>query len=459
MNFKRNILLTGVASALAFSTVTAQDTTRVASDTLTKVVPSISEETIPLVSKQEPTEAPLDTLTRAFQSLSDDVAKMKRLKITGYIQPQWQYTDSAGAPSVAGGDFFNGKSPYTNRFMMRRGRFKFTYDFQNTRVMINTDVTEKGLAMRETYVKITDPWLKMFSLTAGLLQDQFGFELNQSSSERETPERARMNQTLFPTERDLGVFGTAVFPKSSPLYGLKLDAAVMNGSAGVAPEFDSYKDYTGRVQYSRTTRSEKIAYALGGSYYTGGYRIGSVKDYNASTLASGNQGFVFATDTANYNRKAKRNYVGADMQLTFDWKPGITILRAEYIQGLQPGTDVSSRSVGGPPTAAIYNRAFNGAYFYFIQDIGETKFQVVAKYDWYDPNTKISGKEIGKTGTNTKLGDIKFETYGVGITYRMNANVKIMTYYDFVHNEATAVKGYTRDIKDDVLTIRMQYKF
>jgi hypothetical protein len=343
--------------------------------------------------------------------------------------------------------------------MMRRGRFKFTYDYKNVRLMINTDVTEKGLFMRETYVKLTDDKWKMFSLTAGLLQDQFGFELTQSSSEREAPERARYNQTLFPTERDLGIFGTVEFPKTSGLYGLKATSAIMNGSAGVASEFDSHKDITGRLQYARTTMNEKLTYGVGVSYYHGGYRIGNVKDYVPMVLANGDNGYKFASDTANYNRVAKRIYMGADAQVTLDWKAGMTTLRAEYIQGDQPGTDKASRSLGAAPSSAVYHRSFNGAYFYFVQDIGESKFQVVAKYDWYDPNVKIAGKEIGKLGSGTKLGDIRFDTYGFGITYRMNAYVKLMTYCDVVQNEATLISGYSKDIKDNVMTVRLQFKF
>lgn len=405
---------------------------------------------------QETTENPLDTLARTVQNITDELNKMKRLKITGYMQPQFQYIDSAGAASFAGGDFASGSN---SRFMMRRGRFKFTYDYENVRLMINTDVTEKGLFMRETYLKVTGKRKKMFSLIAGLLQDQFGFELTQSSSERETPERARYNQTLFPTERDLGIFGSLVFPKTSSLNGLKLDVAVMNGSAGVASEFDSNKDFTGRLQYARTTKSEKVAYAFGGSYYYGGYRIGTPKDYNSTTLANGDNGFAFATDTANYNRVAQRIYMGVDAQMTFDWKAGFTTLRAEYIQGEQPGTDKSSKSIGAANTSVIYHRNFNGAYFYFIQDIGESKFQVVAKYDWYDPNVKVKGIEIGKTGTNTKSGDIRYDTYTFGVTYRLNTNVKLMTFYDIVKNEETVVKGYYNDLKDNVVTVRMQFKF
>jgi phosphate-selective porin len=412
-----------------------------------------------VVKAQETTENPLDTLTRSVVNLLDEVEKLKRLKITGYVQPQYQYIDSAGAPSFAGGDFVNGNSKYFSRFMMRRGRFKFTYTYENVELCLNTDATEKGLAMRETYLKITDPWKNMFSLTMGLLQVQFGYEVTQSSSVRETPERARYNQTLFPTERDLGAFGSIVLPKSSPLYGLKCDLAVMNGVGGVNPEFDSNKDFTGRLQYSKTTRNEKISWAVGASGYYGGYRIGSVKDYNFTTLANGDKGFEFASDTANYNRLAQRIYYGADAQASFEWFPGITTLRAEYITGENPGTASSNKSPSTLPTSQIYHRKFDGAYFYYIQNVGRTKFQVVAKYDWFDPNIKIAGNDIGKTGTNTSLGDIRFDTYGVGVTYRFNTHVKLVLYYDIVKNEKTQVKAYTGDIKDNVFTCRMQFRY
>ena len=406
----------------------------------------------PLVSIEQ-VEAPIDTLTRAVASLMDDNMKAKRLKITGYVQPQYQYIDSAGAQSFAGGDFKNGTSNYFSRFTMRRGRFKFTYNYNNVMLMVNIDATEKTLAMRETYAKITDSKWNMFSLTAGLLQAQFGYELNQSSSERETPERARFNQILFPTERDLGAFGSMVVPKSSKLYGLKLDVGMMNGVAGVAPEFDNKKDFTGRLQYSKATRSERVKFDFGVSGYNGGYKIGNQKDYNVNTLKDGNTGFELNTkDTANYNRIAKRVYIGADVQCSIDWKIGITTLRAEYIQGEQPGTNASNQrannSPGALPTTAIYHRQFNGAYFYWVQDILTSKFQVVLKYDWFDPNVKIAGSKIGIKGTGTNAGDIRFDTYGFGLNYHINQYAKVMAYYDLVVNENTELTGYKKDLKD-----------
>ncbi|MFL5763336.1 MAG: hypothetical protein ACJ77K_05285 [Bacteroidia bacterium] len=400
-----------------------------------------------------------DSISKLITHLNDEFMRSKRLKISGYMQPQWQYIDSAGAPSAAGGDFIGGTNPYYSRFTMRRGRIKFTYEYENAQFVIVPDISEKGVFMRETFVKVTDPWMKILSVTAGLWQDQFGFELTQSSSVRETPERARVFQNLFPAERDLGVFLTAVAPKKSALQGLKADLAVMNGSAGIAPEFDNHKDFTGRISYSKTSKNEKKSIGFGFSGYYGGYKIGSVRDYTLTPQTNGELGFSYAPDTANYNRVAKRQYIGYDLQISVTSKIGTTVLRGEYIEGQQPGTDKSSKSLGALPASSIYHRSFNGGYLYLIQDIGKSKFQLVAKYDWYDPNTWISGKQIGSHGTNTKIGDIRFDTYGFGVNYKVNSNVKLTGYYDYVINEATSIAAYSKDIPDNVVTVRLQYKF
>ena len=106
-----------------------------------------------------------------------------------------------------------------------------------------------------------------------------------------------------------------------------------------------------------------------------------------------------------------------------------------------------------------------GAYFYFVQRIAESKHSFVVKYDWYDPNTKVKGMEIGAKGSNTTSTDIRFDTWGFGWLFNFDANVKISLYYDMVKNENTQIKGttslndYTHDIKDNVVTARIQYKF
>src|SRR5690606_2767257 len=96
---------------------------------------------------------------------------------------------------------------------------------------------------------------------------------------------------------------------------------------------------------------------------------------------------------------------------------GKTELRGEYWQGTQPGTASTTENPGILPTEPTYVRNFNGAFFYFIQNIMNEKWELVLKYDWYDPNTEVSKNDIGRTGTNLSLTDIRYDTYGIGLTH------------------------------------------
>jgi phosphate-selective porin len=106
-----------------------------------------------------------------------------------------------------------------------------------------------------------------------------------------------------------------------------------------------------------------------------------------------------------------------------------------------------------------YLRDFDGAFFYFLQNIINDKWELMAKYDWYDPNTKAGKTAIGKTGTNLSATDIKYSTLGVGATRYLTNTLKILAYYDIVRNEKTSLQGYTEDVKDNVFTLRMQLRF
>jgi hypothetical protein len=138
---------------------------------------------------------------------------------------------------------------------------------------------------------------------------------------------------------------------------------------------------------------------------------------------------------------------------------GNTEIRAEYWTGKQSGTAISTLNPGTLPTGPTYIRKFNGAFFYFIQDIINSKNQLLIKYYWYDPDKKVSGKQIGKSGTSFTEGDIKYSTLGLGFLREITNTVKLVLYYEFVTNETTAFTVYTHDLKDNLLTCRLQFRF
>jgi len=107
----------------------------------------------------------------------------------------------------------------------------------------------------------------------------------------------------------------------------------------------------------------------------------------------------------------------------------------------------------------FYNRNFNGAYFYLLQNIFSVKHQFLLKYDWYDPNTKIKGKEIGAIGSNFTMADVTFSTLGIGYIYYITSNVKAVLYYAMPTNEKTNLQGATTNIADNIFTCRLQFRF
>ena len=59
---------------------------------------------ITLLSAQEEAN-PLDTMGTAINKLQSELSILKKLKISGYIQAQYQIADTAGISSFAGGNF------------------------------------------------------------------------------------------------------------------------------------------------------------------------------------------------------------------------------------------------------------------------------------------------------------------------------------------------------------------
>ncbi|OYU96446.1 MAG: hypothetical protein CFE21_08610 [Bacteroidetes bacterium B1(2017)] len=425
------------------------------------------------LSAQEVTfnDSTFNELSNRVNKAESDMAFWKKLKINGWIQAQYQHADSLGAASVAGGNF----QPYSdNRIIIRRGRVKFTYEQAFAQYVLQIDVVDPTLTaplgttstntipfavnVRDFYVKINAPFWNPLTLTVGMQNRPFGFEIAQSSQYRETPERSRFTQSLFPNERDLGAMITLQAPKSSPLHIVKINAGIFNG-AGIAREFDSKKDFVGQIVLNNSTKNERIQYGLGVSYYNGGVLQTDSTVYSKVDLTNSTTPVYVANKVgSNVGAYGKREYYGVDAQISIDNFLGITTLRGEYVTGTQPGVAGGSRSPEIAPVGAAYIRNFSAAYFYFVHKIANLPFQVVYKYDVYDPNTKVSGYQVNSAG-KFGLGDIKYTTNGFGLNYLVTTNLKFMFYYDMVKNENVAINLFGYNKKDNIFTARVQYRF
>lgn len=413
----------------------------------------------------------VDSLAKKTDQLEKEVGILKNLKVNGWLQAQYQWTERRGAKTFDGGDFAANSA---DRFMIRRGRIKFTYTKGIAQFVLQLNATERGVNVADFFGKVTDPWTKQFALYGGVMNRPFGFEIQQSSSVRETPERSRFTQSLLPNERDMGMMLSWQPTKEKKLYGFKVDAGFFNGTgiavpgttslngAGVA-DFDSYKDFIGRIAYTRSFNKDKFTLGLGASHYNGGVVYQSNRVYEKLGTDVNGMAVWQASDTTSTTfkgGKAPRLYNGADVQLSFVTPVGTTSLRAEYIFGTQAGTKTVNRSPATLPALPdAYLRSFDGFYAYFIQRIGKTKHELALKYEWYDPNTKLSSGDF-KTGTTMTDAELKYTMLGVGYNYYFDEHVKFMFYYNMVRNErAEGISGFSNDLKDDVFTARIQYRF
>lgn len=406
--------------------------------------------TVIAAAAQETTTANEQEMEKRIGTLEGEVSKLKRLKITGYIQGQYQWGEEDASMKVGTANENTDKS--FNRIGIRRGRIKFAYEHGIASAVFQLDVTEKGVGFKDAYINIKDPWINSIALRAGIFDRPFGYEISYSSSRRESPERSAVFQTLFPDERDLGAMLVLQAPKSSPWSILKLQGGLFAGN-GIKQETDRRKDFIGHLSASKTFGN--FSFGAGASYYNGSVYQGTEQVYKMS-----GKEFVLNDDASNKGRFAKREYVGFDLQLALKSGIGATRLNAEYLFGQQPGKDTGTKSPNDSklPTSPTYIRDFSGGYAMLVQDIAKTPVSVVVKYDWYDPNTKVSKNEVGDGGTTE--ADLSQNTWGAGAIWNIDPALRLTAYYEFNRNEKTTqLAGFDKDLKNDLFTLRLQYKF
>ena len=407
----------------------------------------------------------LDTTKEAGKGLLNIYKNFDHMHIGGYVQPQFQAAQEKGTKGFEGGDFGTNVS---NRFMLRRSRIRIDYLHINNQnnpglqIVFQFDATERGFTVRDMWGRLFENKVKLFSFTIGMFARPFSYELNLSSADRESPERGRMSQLLMKGERDLGAMVSFDARKEIGwLKKIKVDAGFFNGQGIVGNgDFDNKKDFISRVSLKPVALNKMVSLSAGASLLYGGL-LQATKYVYSTAETDGTKNIAVDSAAANVGQFSPRIYKGIDAQIKIKNKVGFTELRAEYVTGTQTGSSTSSET----PTALMsgnsgfYKRNFNGAYLYFLQHLFSLRQQLVIKYDWYDPNTKVKGKEIGEANTDFSAADIKYSTLNIGYNYAISPLVKLSVFYAIVTNEKTQLPGFTADVKDNVFTTRIQFRF
>lgn len=378
------------------------------------------------------------------------VGQKNSLRISGYIQTQAQWGDSlaslnVGTPNIADASF--------SRIGIRRGHVKLTFEQGGAKAVVQIDATERKLSLKDAYLQLTKRWLMLesSSITMGLFNRPFGYEVGYSSAKRESPERARIYPILLPNERDLGAMITLQSKPYGSLHKLKLEVGLFAGN-GINPEMDNRLDFIGRLSASNSPKA-RIRWGAGFSYYRGALLQPTPYAYSIQQSAFER---IPPSKTGGY---ALREYLGIDAQCVLRSPLGITHVRGEFLMGQQPGEQANHKSpTTRSNTGDTYLRHFSGGYAMLVHYLPKLPVGLVMKYDWFDPNVDIATDKIGLYGTTA--ADIAYQGIGLGVLYDVNLAARLHLYYDRNINETSPyLKGYEYDRADDVLTLRLQYSF
>jgi hypothetical protein len=423
----------------------------------------------------------VDGLTERLATDEADLQKLAKIKVSGYMQAQWQ-------------NFENLNTQPTNFFSLKRARVKFTYEASDgVKFVLQPDFSPGAVNLREAYVVLNDRWTKTLSLWAGKF-NRPNYEVEYSSSQLENLERSLMIRTLYPGEYALGA-KLEYNPINVPFH---LQVALLNGNDGLTiansagtnlnsnenKDIDNYKDIMVRATYKLKLGS------LGGLDFGAHGYFGSLKSNALQTLSSD----YSTIKNVNIGDAIGRNWFGGEFQFFADVLGGMSI-KGEYIAGKNATVGYAPVAAAGAtaavPGVANFQNNFAGYYLYFIKNLGK-KNQFSFRYDYYDPNTDITGKDVTITkytsadATTLKnrvsgKSDLATSTFGFALHHYFDDNIRISLDYDIVNNEkvgttdgvsnymenytkadGTVVKNgldYSKNVNNNVLTLRLQAKF
>lgn len=339
----------------------------------------------------------------AVQTAIADVNKLKKIKVSGYIQARYESYHAPKGVTDKGDNL----AP-DNRFYMRRARFKITGQPTDTTIgVVQLDLSgidRTKVETKDVYVEF-HPWgvgvPAPFFVRMGQQNVPFGYIIERSSSAREVPERAKVFagttvafpkvggvasvpsfNGLFPGERDKGIclFSTET-SKVDWALGILNGTGTKSGAFGSSFLVDGgkYEDnngnkaIVGRVRYPIAWNCN-----LGGSFYKGSQAVMPVSNASSASMVD-------------------QTRWGADLQYYFQ----DASVKAEYVTGDEPYYSNTSTTANGTSGS---NRKVSGWYVVGVKNLGP-KYQAVAQYDVLDDAAMASS--FGKL-SSWNLGLIRF---------------------------------------------------
>jgi hypothetical protein len=365
----------------------------------------------------------IESLAEQYAETKNDVAGLKRLKLSGYVQGRWAWQESAvyepkcATPGACTADEIKAYAPPDrDNFYVRRGRLKAVYDASWSQYVLQIDAIPSGISLKEAYAELKLP--AGLAVDAGLQLFPMGYEVAvRSSADLDNLERAMIYGALLKGEYDLGVALKGVYGPINFRVGVFNGNGIDAGKGG--RDNDQLKDVIGRVGFD-------LGWLTGG--VNGWY--GKTIDYTSAT-----------------NKEYDRVRAGGDLQIYLDLLPfGGTALKGEYLWGK---TAIGSGAGGAGDSLG---KTMSGWYATLVQNVGG-KAQVAVRWDQFDPDHGLDRN----AAANASRVFVK-QSLDAAVHYYLDESLKLsLAYFHPMNGD----KGATApsDPKADVFMAQLQAKF
>ena len=226
------------------------------------------------------------------------------------------------------------------------------------------------------------------------------------------------NKTGYITSTDFGISLSGKFPEYND-YG-EYHFALVNGEGYRNPENNRYKSFDGRVTFTPFQTIEGLKPWSFTDYFEVGY---------------------YDTNADGSRQDRIRNVVSTA------YKTDRFMLGAEYLIAKDPPSKMSSKwkSLTMLPATDKYESA-KGYSVYGAYNIPDSKFSLIARYDWLNPSDELPGD-------NNQRGIF-------GVAYKLNDSVRFLLDWDRALYDNPTGLSPSNDLKDtSTLLFQTEFKF